>query len=80
MTEESPVYAINSSNVQTLQATAAKIIDPRPVAIRWQAQADGSKVLQFAQAWREGWNEGGIEWVDVPTVAAAIRAGGEKME
>jgi hypothetical protein len=54
-----------------IQISPQKIVDPRPVDIRWLMQPDGSKVLQFGRCWQRGWNEGGIEWVDVPNVEAA---------
>ena len=48
--------------------TAARIQSTQPTGFRIGQYPDGSKRVQGAYAWQEGWDKGGVEWRDLPVV------------
>lgn len=62
MSELSSMYAIKDA-----QIVAARIEERAPRAYRL-GRRSGELVLQGAFFWSQGWNEGGHEWRDIPTV------------
>lgn len=45
-----------------------RVIDDFPHTFRIAEYPDGRQVIQGAYAWREGFNEGGVTWRDLPLV------------
>jgi beta-galactosidase GanA len=46
----------------------AKTVETIPKDFRWLNKKDGTRVLQGAYYWTEGWNKVGRDWKDIPEV------------
>ena len=47
---------------------ATRIQSTQPTGFRVGQYPDGSKRVQGAYVWQEGWDRGGVEWRDLPVV------------